>query len=294
MQHTTLFKEIKSNFGGKFKFNISLLFGCRGGQFEINDQIYKLAINNGPNHLHGGLKGFSHRLWTTKEIGTNYIVFEYLSVDGEEGYPSTVRVTTTYRLLDNPDRLIVEFDGVNEGQKITPLNLTNHAYFNLGGVDQSILNIGDHRLTVFSDTYLPTDDNGLVTGQVLSVDGTVFDLRSSAMLADRFDRLLPRLGYDNHFCNRSTDQPKPLAKLSCPRTGVNMSVSSTQPGLQIYTAQFMNVQGGKYGRSYGKHSGIAMETQHYPDSVNNPNFPPIWLGPGEKYREVTIYEFSDE
>jgi len=266
----------------------------KAGTFAVDGQTYHLPINNGPNHLHGGIKGFSRRVWKTKEIGSDFVTFEYLSPDGEEGYPSAVRATITYRLSPNSSRLTIEFNAINEGKKTTPINLTNHSYFNLRGVDQDDANIKDHLLAVFSDKYMPTDDDAMVTGEILPVDGTIFDLRSPARLGDRFDRLLPKLGYDHSFCYNVTSTPKSLAKLSLPETGLSLSIFGTQPGLQVYTGQYTNETGGKYGRSYGKHSGIALETQHFPDSVNHPNFPPIFVRPGEKYHQVTIYDFSQE
>jgi len=265
----------------------------KAGQFAIDSQIYHLAINNGPNHLHGGKIGFSHRLWKTKDSGTDFVTFEYVSVDGEEGYPSTVSVSVTYRFPFDSNQLIIEFDAVNEGDKTTPINLTNHAYFNLCGIEQDV-DVRNHHLTVFSNNYLPTDDDGLVTGEILSVEGTVYDLRSPALLGDRLDQLMPKPGYDNHFCNNVTSEPKPLAVLSCAETGLSMTISGTQPGLQVYTAQYMNETGGKYGRSFGKYSGIALETQHFPDSVNKPIFPPVWLKPGEKYHHEVVYEFTND
>lgn len=260
----------------------------------MDGELYQLPINNGPNHLHGGMKGFSRRLWKTKEIGPDFVTFEYFSEDGEEGYPSAVRANVTYRLPADSSQLITEFNAVNEGNKTTPINMTNHTYFNLHGIREAVTSIRDHRLAVFSDEYLPADDNGLVTGDVRSVDNTPYDLRNGGILGDGLDQLLPKPGYDAHFCNVVTPTPKPLAELHCPTTGVKMKVLGTQPGLQIYTAQYMDETGGKFSKSYGKYSGIAMETQHYPDSVNHPRFPPIWILPGEKYHQMAVYEWKLE
>jgi len=266
----------------------------KAGQFTIDGQTYQLPINNGPNHLHGGVKGFSRRVWKTKSVNPDSVVFEYLSPDGEEGYPSTVLATVTYRLSQDSNRLTIELDAVNQGNKTTPVNLTGHSYFNLGGVDRSDLTIRDHRLAIFTDKYLPTDENHAITGQILPVDGTPYDLRTPATLGERIDKLSARLGYNNNFCFDTTPTPKRMTTLSYPGTGLTLTISGTQPGLQVYTAQYTNETGGKYGRSYTNYSGISLETQHYPNSVNNPNFPPIWLRPQEKYHHTTVYEFSQE
>lgn len=260
------------------------------GKFKLDGIEYKLATNDGLNHLHGGLKGFDKVLWQAElaESGNGSgVKFSYLSHDGEEGYPGNLSVAVTYVLTED-NELRIEY--VASSDKATPVNLTNHSYFNLAGAEHT--DILEHELSLAADHFTPVDDELTPTGEIRPVKDTPLDFRKSRSIGARI-RELPG-GYDHNFVlNRSG---KGLASAACvyePTTGRSMEILTTEPGIQFYSGNFLDGSlKGKKGVVYGEHQGFCLETQHFPDSVNHPNFPTTILRPGETYTQTTIHRFS--
>ncbi|QZE14597.1 galactose mutarotase [Halosquirtibacter laminarini] len=257
------------------------------GTFSIDEQEYKLAINNGPNALHGGIVGFDKIVWdaTTEESLNNVAVkLTYLAKDMEEGYPGNMKVTVTYTLTDSND-LIVKYQASSD--KKTVINLTNHTYFNLNGANSTIK---DHDLVVNADAVTPVDENLIPTGDYLSVEESAFDFKQPKSLGLEIDSLAD--GYDINFVLNKENDPLFAGTLSHAETGRHVSVFTTQPGLQIYTGYYIPEFTGHDNKKYGKYMGVAMETQHFPDSPNQPNFPSVTLSPEEKFEEITRFHFE--
>lgn len=261
-----------------------------GGKFKIGDMEYTLATNNGPNHLHGGDVGFNRKVWHGESVksseGVPGVKFTYESPDGEENYPGTLRVEVTYTLTDANE---LKIDYTARTDKPTPVNLTNHAYWNLAGAGQGT--ILDHVLTLNCDEYLPVDSTLIPTGDKKSVEGTPLDFRKPEPIGARIDQV--EGGYD--LCYIVNDGGKKLTKAAHvvePKSGRVMDVFTTEPGLQLYTGNFLD--GSESGANIPKHGGLCLEAQHYPDSPNHPDFPNTILQPGEVYTQTTIYQFSVE
>ncbi|KAE8601376.1 hypothetical protein XENTR_v10013652 [Xenopus tropicalis] len=234
------------------------------GKFTVEGKDYHLAINNGPNSLHGGLKGFDKVLWAPKLI-ENGVQFSYQSKDGEEGYPGELNLWVTYTLVGGT--LTVNYRA--QSNKTTPINLTNHSYFNLAGQGSS--NIYDHVVSIEADHYLPVDDTMIPTGEVAPVLGTCFDLRKPVELGSHMNSFYLD-GFDHNFCLGVTQEQKQCARVSHPLSGRVLTVSTTQPGVQFYTANFLDGSlKGKGGAVYPKHSAFCLETQGWPDAVNKVN-----------------------
>lgn len=268
------------------------------GEFKLDGVTYKLARNNGPNTLHGGLKGFDKKVWSAHEARSKEgpeVVLQYLSKDGEEGFPGDLEVTVTYTLTEN-NELKIDYDATTD--KDTVLNLTNHSYFNLSG--QGTGSILNDVVTINADKFLPADENLIPTGEIRSVAGTPFDFRKPTAIGAHIDDKDPQLkfakGYDQTFVlNRTGAGPSLAARVTDPHSGRVLEVLTTQPGVQFYTANHM--QGpvrGKGGAAYGFRSAFCLETQHFPDSPNKPNFPSTELKPGERFHSVTVFKFSVE
>ncbi len=268
------------------------------GQFTLDGKTYKLARNNGPNSLHGGLKGFDKVAWQAQEVSGGdgpALELKYLSKDGEEGYPGNLNVTVTYTLTQN-DELKIDYQATTD--KDTVINLTNHSYFDLSGQDAG--NILDHRVMINADKFTPVNANLIPTGELKSVAGTPFDFRTPTAIGARINENDQQLkygeGYDHNFVlNRSGDGPSLAARVMDPKSGRVMEVLTTQPGVQFYTGNHLPAKlKGKGGAVYGFRYGFCLETQHFPDSPNQPSFPSTELKPGQRYHGITIFKFSVE
>lgn len=258
------------------------------GKFKIGDSSYTLATNNGKNHLHGGLKGFDKVVWDAAMVDSvPALTLTYTSKDGEEGYPGTLKVTVVYTLSDD-NELGIEYSA--ETDKPTVLNLTNHSYFNLtGSVENSIL---QHTLKINADAYTPVDSTLIPTGVLLPVKGTPFDFTTATAIGARIANVPG--GYDHNFVLNSKDGSLQLAAvLSDSVSGRKLEVYTTQPGLQFYTGNFLDGSiKTSDGKAINKNAALCMETQHFPDSPNQPSFPSTLLKPGEKYHSITKYKLS--
>ncbi|XP_074142723.1 galactose mutarotase [Sminthopsis crassicaudata] len=255
------------------------------GTFTVDGKEYKLAINNGPNSLHGGLKGFDKVLWTPQVL-PNGVQFSRISPDGEEGYPGELKVWVTYTL--DGGQLIVNYKA--QTSSTTPVNLTNHSYFNLAGHGSP--NIYDHEICIDAEAFLPVDDTLIPTGIVESVQGTAFDLRKPVELGKHIEKFQIN-GFDHNFCLKDTKEKHFCVSVYHPPSGRKLELYTTQPGVQFYTANFLDgTLKGKGGAVYPKHSAFCLETQNWPDAVNKPNFPRILLFPGEEYNHTTWFSFS--
>lgn len=264
------------------------------GRFTLGDKEYQLAKNNGPHHLHGGNVGFDKVLWQAKEIQRDHAIgleLSRLSPDGEEGYPGNLDVTVRYLLTDHAE-LVIEYEATTD--KTTHVNLTNHTYFNLGGIKGG--SILDHELLLNAASITPTDDTLIPTGKIQPVKGTPFDFTDFKPIGRDIAKVggNPN-GYDvNYVINRHDGPGLPLAaKVRDPKTGRTLEVYTTEPGVQLYTGNFLDGSiVGKGGVAYQKHFGFCLETQHFPDSPNQPDFPTTVLKPGQRYQSKTVYKFG--
>jgi aldose 1-epimerase len=265
------------------------------GEFTLDGKRHSLARNNGPNHLHGGPRGFHRRLWSPRvESGPGGDVLEltYISVDGEEGYPGTLSATVTYSLTADGG-LRLDYAATTDAP--TVVNLTNHSYFNLAGEGSG--DVLGHEMRIEADAFTPVDETLIPTGDIRSVEGTPLDFRSPTLIGQRVDATHPQLqaggGYDNNFVVRGEPGELRLAaRVYEPVSGRLLEALTTQPGLQLYSGNFLDgTMVGKSGRPYERRSGFCLETQHFPDSPNQPAFPSTVLRPGERYRQTTVYRF---
>jgi aldose 1-epimerase len=260
------------------------------GKFTLGGKEYTLAVNNGPNHLHGGKVGFDKKVWKATPKRTTdgpAVEFTSTSPDGEEGYPGTLKTTVTYTLTD---KNVLRIDYRATTDKPTPVNLTNHAYFNLAGKGD-ILN---HQLTLFASRYTPADDTLIPTGKIAAVKGTALDFTSARAIGSRIEKVGKNpTGYDHNFVRNNNTTFGITARVYEPTTGRVMTMYTSEPGVQFYTGNFLDgTLTGKGGEVYKKHAAFCLEAQHYPDSVNKPSFPSVILRPGKVYRQRTEYAFS--
>jgi aldose 1-epimerase len=261
------------------------------GEFSIDGTTYHLAKNDGGiNHIHGGVKGFIKVLWKGEEFKTKDSVgvkFNYLSKDGEEGFPGNLDVTVTYT-LKNDNKLEIDYKASTD--KPTIVNLTNHSYFNLSGAGEKP--VYDHILQIYADKYTPVDKNLIPTGEIRTVTGTPLDFTKPNKIGARIKDVEP--GYDNNYVLNKNNTSLPLAaSVSSPDTRIVLNLYTTQPGVQFYTGNYLdNVTAGKYNIIYKKHHAFCLEPQHYPDSPNHSNFPSTVLRPGETYSQKIVFEFK--
>lgn len=260
------------------------------GRFTLSGVEYKLAQNNGENNLHGGPRGFDKVVWRVKDAGPQSLELGYLSEDGDQGFPGNLDVTVRYTLTDD-NELGIDYGATTDRDTI--VNLTSHSYFNLACEGD---NLG-HLLTLNADRFTPVDAGLIPTGELRSVAGTPFDFRQPAAIGARIDEDDEQMrrggGYDHNFVlNRSGEGLSPVAKVVEPKTGRILEVFTTEPGVQFYSGNFIGNLQGKSGRLYGRRSGFCLETQHYPDSPNQPSFPTAVLKPGQRYHTTTVHKFS--
>ena len=272
-------------------------YGNRIGnaRFTIDGKEYSLAKNDGPNSLHGGLKGFDKVLWQAESFqksGEVGVILKHTSPDGDEDFPGTLHVTVTYTLNDKSE-FSLDYHATTD--KATPVNLTNHTYFNLGGEGSGSI-LGEE-LMLNADHFTPVDKNLIPLGQIASVKGTPLDFTKptaiGARINDKYEQLALGMGYDHNFViNRTGPGLVLAARVYDPKTGRVLEVDTTEPGVQLYTANHLNNLRGRNGHIYNARDAFCLETQHYPDSPNHPSFPSTELKPGQTYKTTTVYRFS--
>jgi aldose 1-epimerase len=267
-----------------------------GAKFTLDGKEYKLAANDGPNTLHGGAKrSLDKVVWKGepfKNASGEGVVFTYTSPDGEEGFPGNLKCKVTYTLTDK-DEVRIDYEATTD--KATPVNLTNHTYFNLSGAGSPTIN--NHEVMIAADNYTPVDDALIPTGQIAPVAGTPFDFREFHAIGERVEQLndKPGKGYDHNFAlNNQSGKLALAAKVRDPQSGRVLTVSTTEPGLQFYGGNFLNGVKGKGGKTYAHRSGLCLETQHYPNAINEPKFASIVLEPGETYKSTCVYQITAE
>jgi aldose 1-epimerase len=267
------------------------------GKFTLDGKEYALTLNDHGNHLHGGSNGFWKQVWNVDAVVSSgkdqHITLSYLSANGEEGYPGNLKIKVTYTLSEN-NELKIQYAATTD--KPTVVNPTSHVYFNLHGTSEKSTNT--HVLQLFADRYTPTDSLLIPTGEISSVENTPLDFRKPTVIGDRINNNFIALkngkGYDHNWVLMKKGKGVELAAIVFePETGIQMSVSTDQPGIQFYSGNFMNgVDTGKYGQKHGYRSGIALETQKFPDAPNHSNFPSTVLKPGEVYSQTSVYGFK--
>jgi aldose 1-epimerase len=265
------------------------------GHFTLNDSVYTLATNNGANHLHGGVKGFNKVVWDAKKIDGQTLELTYLSPDGEEGYPGNLSVKVIYTLT-NDNELKIEYWATTD--KPTPINLTQHSFFNLKGAGNGDVN--EHIMQIMADAYTPVDSTLIPTGEIAPVEGTPFDFRKPTAIGTRINENNVQLkyggGYDhNWILNKAETGLNYAAKVVEPNSGRMLEVYTNEPGIQFYGGNFMTGKDtGKGGKVFAFRGAFCLETQHFPDSPNKPEFPSSILNPGEEYYSICVYKFGVE
>jgi len=261
-------------------------------KFTLDGKDYKLAANNGAHSLHGGKRGFDKHVWHGEPLDARHgaaVRFTRTSPDGEEGYPGNLKVAVTYTLTDK-DEFLIDYAATTD--KATPVNLTNHSYFNLAGHDSGT--VLDQEMTIAADRYTPGGETLVPTGKIEPVEGTPFDFTRATVIGSRFKELKDKpVGYDlNYVLNAGGKLSELAARARDPKSGRVLEMYTTEPGVQFYTSNFIDKQKGKRGVTYAQHAAFCLEAQHYPDSVHHEKFPSILLKPGETYKQTTIYKFA--
>ncbi|MEZ6035327.1 MAG: aldose epimerase family protein [Planctomycetaceae bacterium] len=292
---------------GGYESEDNQYFGCTTGRvcnriakgkFSLEGKEYTLAINNEPNHLHGGVdRSLDKVIWTAKPYANDKgqgVKFHYTSPDGEEGYPGELKIDVDYFVPSEGTTVAISYNATTN--KATPVNLTNHTYFNLSGAGSPT--VLDHLLRLNADQYTPADETLIPTGKIETVEGTDLDFRKRTRIGKRIAAVgaTAALGYDHNFVlngkKKSNKELNLAAALIDPASGRLMRVTTTEPGVQLYSGNFLKGQKGKSSKTYAHRSAVCLETQHYPDSVNHAEFPTTVLKPGETYTSRTVYSFS--
>jgi aldose 1-epimerase len=275
---TATIEKFEHGFNGAAAITGRVVNRIRGAQFDLDGTTYKLTANSGKNTIHGGRKGFAQSVWTIAGTSTaanaSSVKLTYLSKDGEEGFPGNLNNTVTYSLTDNNE---FQIDYESDTDKPTIVNLTNHAYWNLSGGGSCLGDI----LWIPSTSYTPSDAESITTGEILPVKDTPMDFNQPTRIGDRIDQLKPKMsGYDHNLILGEDQVMKLAARLVDPRSGRIMEVRTTQPAVQLFTANHL------------AHTAVCLETQHYPDAIHHPNFPSIVVRPGAPLKETTVFTFS--
>lgn len=263
-----------------------------GGRFTMNGQTYALAVNDPPNHLHGGIVGFSHRVWSVVEHTPERLTLSLASPDGEEGYPGTLQVRVTYALEGSA--LSIRYQAITDQE--TPCNLTGHAYFNLDGHNAG--SVTKQLLRIYAENYTPSDATNIPTGEIAPVAGTPMDFRVLRPIGEQinepFHQLIQANGYDHNYAiDGEIGLPRKAAQAYAPASGISMDVETTLPGLHLYTANFLGeALKGKEEAVYGPRHAFCLETQFFPDAVNHPAFPSVILRPDRVYDHTTVFSFG--
>ena len=281
---------------------LSTLIGRYGnriakGRFRLDGVEYGLAVNNGPNSLHGGPTGFHSRVWEAEQTSRQSLTLHYLSKDGEEGFPGNLDVTVTYTFTDE-NELVLTYNAICD--KKTIVNLTHHAFFNLAGLADPTPSVENNILTLNADFYTPIDEVSIPTGEILKVEGTPMDFRTPHTVGSRinepFQQLVYGAGYDHCYVINKEEAGTLVFASKCvePESGRSLEVYTTEPGVQVYTANWHNGFKGYHGATFPARSAICFEAQHFPDSPNKGHFPSVVLEPGSVYHQVTVYKFGVE
>lgn len=264
------------------------------GEFYLGGKKYQLAVNNGPNHLHGGPTGFHARIWDADMINGHTLKLHYHSHDGEEGFPGNLDVYIVYKLTDENEFVIKYFASTD---RMTIANLTHHGYYNLAGLDTPTSTVGECELVINADHYLPTDETCIPTGEIASVEGTPMDFRKPHRIGERIDADFEALrigaGYD-HCYVVNKKEPGKLAHAAtcyCRESGIEMEMWTTEPGVQLYTANYNDGFAGWHGCTFPRRSAVCLEAQRFPDTPNKGHFPSCVVRPGDEYSQTTIYKF---
>ena len=266
------------------------------GKFTLKNKEYQLAVNNGPNALHGGPTGFHTKVWEANQITQNKIEFTYLSKDGEEGYPGNLNVKLTYSLDDNSNALHIDYEATTD--QTTLVNLTSHGFFNLAGIGTPTCCVENNEVMINADYYLPIDEVSIPTGEIVKVANTPMDFRKACTIGKdinkEFEQLKFGAGYDHCYVLNKKEANELSLAASClePRSGRKMVVYTTEPGVQLYTGNWLGGFEGAHGAIFPARSAVCFEAQRFPDTPNKPYFPTANLNPGETYKQKTIYEFK--
>ena len=269
------------------------------GKFTLYGEEHELTINNGPNSLHGGPTGFHARVWDADQLAENIIQFNYISADGEEGFPGNLEVEMVYRLEEEENALVIEYRATTD--KATVVNLTNHGFFNLAGISNPTPTIENNIVTINANFYTPIDEVSIPTGEIAKVEGTPMDFTTPKAVGKEinnydFVQLKNGKGYDHNWVlNTKVDLSQVAAKLTSPESGITLEVYTNEPGIQVYTGNFLDgTVSGKKGIVYNQRASVCLETQHYPDSPNKADWPSVVLEPGQTYNSECIFKFSTE
>ena len=279
---------------------LSTLIGRYGnrickGRFQLHGKEYQLPINNGPNSLHGGLKGFNAKVWDALQMNDHTLVLKYVSPYGEEGFSGEMRTTVVYSFTDD-NELVIEYMATTN--KKTIINLTSHGFFSLAGIANPTPTIENLECEINADFYIPIDNTSIPTGEILRVEGTPFDFRKPKTVGQDIDadneQIKNGAGYDHCFVlnNKEEGELSFAARIKEPVSGRIMEVYTTEPGVQVYTDNWADGYKGQNGATFPRRSAICFEAQHFPDSPNRPYFPSVVLNPGEQYTQKTVYRFA--